>query len=142
VIAATVLRDQDSAVRAWLQKHDRNQVVLKLSPLFDHGQALQGGPFVVSGVSADQLESVKLDKAGKNLKQTVPSYLERVAPLVVALGTFEVVCASDSAMLVHLDEARKLAVNAWTLSDVFLVDKVLLQSPVFHCLRQLLGLLD
>jgi len=66
--AATVLRDQDSAVRARLQEHDDLQVVFERSPLFDHVQVLQRGPFVISGVSADQLKSVKLDKAGKNLK--------------------------------------------------------------------------
>jgi len=66
--AATVLLYQDSAVRARLQEHDGKQVVPKLSPLFKQGQALQGGPFVVSGVSAYQLESIELDEAGKNLK--------------------------------------------------------------------------
>jgi len=65
---ATVLRNQDSAVRARLEEHDSLEVVLKLSPSFDHGQVLQGGPLGVDGVFPDQLKRVEYGDVRNKLK--------------------------------------------------------------------------
>jgi len=142
VLTATVLRNQDSAVRARLEENNGLEVVLKLPPSFDHGQVLQGGPLAVHGVFPDQLKHMKYGDLGNKLKRTVLGSLQRVTPLVVALRALKVVSASDCAILFHLDEARELTVSARALSNVFAVNEVVLQRAFFNNLHQVLRLSD